>query len=282
MTKQADENRSGAIDPVAFRQFEHSGWQSVAAGYHDYFEQLTRQAIEPLLDALHVEPGKAALDIATGPGYMADALARAGTQVTAIDFSSHMVARARELYSEITFIEADAEQLPFADEQFDLAVSNFGMLHFPRPERAVREAHRVLRNQGRFAFSVWSPPEQALGFKIILDAVFAAGNPDVPIPPGPPFFQFSRSEAAEGLLEQSGFANPATSVVQMTWRLASADAFFDAFYSGTPRTGGLLRAQTAEDLANIRQDVQARLAPYMVRQELQIPMSCLIAWGEKI
>jgi cyclopropane fatty-acyl-phospholipid synthase-like methyltransferase len=61
------------IDPAAFRQFEHEGWQQVASRYNDSFAPVTTQSVESLLDAAHVRKGTRLLDVACGPGYAAAA-----------------------------------------------------------------------------------------------------------------------------------------------------------------------------------------------------------------
>ncbi|HIN66509.1 MAG TPA: class I SAM-dependent methyltransferase, partial [Candidatus Obscuribacterales bacterium] len=102
------------VSNQTFKEFEHEGWEAVAGGYHDHFGSLTRQTIEPMLDSLGTgrkDQGAKLLDIATGPGYVAQAARQRGYEVTAIDFSNEMVERAKVLYPGIDFQEGDAEAL---------------------------------------------------------------------------------------------------------------------------------------------------------------------------
>src|SRR6267154_5983684 len=138
----------------AFHAFDHAGWQGAARRYDDAFGSLTRQAIDPLLDAAQVRAGARVLDVASGPGYAAAAAAQRGARVTALDFSVAMVEMARSQNPEIEFREGDAGALSFADGSFDAVVMNFGMLHLAQPERAVSEALRALRPGGGYAFTV--------------------------------------------------------------------------------------------------------------------------------
>src|SRR5262249_54409696 len=62
----------------------------------------------------------------------------------------------------INFSEADAEELPFADGEFNVVLSQFAHMFAPRPEVAVREMLRVLKPGGTLAFSTW-PPEHLVG-----------------------------------------------------------------------------------------------------------------------
>ena len=119
------------------------------------------------------------LDVATGPGYVAGAAAQRGATVVAVDFSSSMVAEARRRHPKIPFYEGDAEALSFPDRAFDAVVMNFGLLHLARPDAALSEACRVLKLGGRYAFTVWAKPEEAVGFGVVLGAMQTHGTMDV-------------------------------------------------------------------------------------------------------
>ena len=101
----------------------------------------------------------ALLDIAGGTGDIALRVIAAGgpeTRATISDINGHMleVGRARVaakgLDDVVSFAEANAESLPFADKSFDAATIAFGIRNVPRIERALAEAFRVLRIAGRF------------------------------------------------------------------------------------------------------------------------------------
>ncbi len=270
-----------APDPVAFHAFEHAGWQRAASRYDDVFGSLTRQAIDPLLDAAQVRSGALALDVASGPGYAAAAAAQRGAHVTALDFSAAMVEMARAQNPGIEFREGDAEALPFPEGSFDAVVMNFGMLHLAQPERAVAEAFRVLRAGGRYAFTVWAKPEEAVGFGIILDAVRKHGNPDVPLPPGPPFFRFSDASECDKVLKIAGFRNVDVRKVPQVWRFSASELLFEAFLTGTVRTQALLHAQSAPALNAIRDAVGRVAGEYENHGTVEIPMAAVLAAAVK-
>ena len=167
------------IDLNAFHSFEHEGWQRAAEHYIGAFGEVTMQTAEPLLDAVGTGPGTRLLDVATGPGFVAAAAAARGAQVIGLDFSSAMIAAAARRHNGIVFREGDAEGLPFDPESFDAVVMNFGLLHLARPEAAIAEAARVLSPGGRYAFTVWAAPDQAVGFGIVLRAIERFGRLDV-------------------------------------------------------------------------------------------------------
>jgi demethylmenaquinone methyltransferase/2-methoxy-6-polyprenyl-1,4-benzoquinol methylase len=98
------------------------------------------------------------LDLAGGTGDIAFRVARAsgaGIRMTVIDINADMLAvgRARAergLDETISFVEGNAEALPFPDRSFDVVTIAFGIRNVPRIELALAEAHRVLRVGGRF------------------------------------------------------------------------------------------------------------------------------------
>src|SRR5918992_1594954 len=232
------------IEPEAFRIFEHAGWEAIPEQYHQAFGGLTTQTIGPLLDAVRVKSGTKFRDIATGPGYVAAAAAKRGATVLGLDFSSKMIEQARQLHSGIEFREGDAEQLHLGNGLFDSAVINFGILHLAQPELALREAWRVIRAAGDFAFTVWAKPEDTVGFDIVLQAVESHGDPRVQLPEGPPFFRFSDPAECIRALLAAGFESPSLVKVPQVWRLPAGDTLFHIMKTSTVRTAGLLRRQT--------------------------------------
>jgi ubiquinone/menaquinone biosynthesis C-methylase UbiE len=146
------------IDVEAFKKFERDGYSSVAQGYDRATAAVTSQVNQAVLDAVAAGPGVSLLDIACGPGWLSAAAAQRGTVVSALDFAENMVLLARSRCPEADVRNGDAESLPFEPGRFDAVVCSFGILHLPNPERAVAEAHRVLRPGGRYAFTCWLPP----------------------------------------------------------------------------------------------------------------------------
>jgi demethylmenaquinone methyltransferase/2-methoxy-6-polyprenyl-1,4-benzoquinol methylase len=104
------------------------------------------------------------LDVAAGPGNVAvELVARGASHVTALDLSYNMLAEgAHRGYERISWVNGDAQRLPFPDASFDAVTISFGLRNVPDPELALREFARVLRAGGRavvceFADPTWGP-----------------------------------------------------------------------------------------------------------------------------
>ena len=117
-----------------------------------------------------IKPGEDVLDLASGTGDLAlriaDKVGPDGSVVVS-DINSSMLAGAKEKFSkrdvtaQITFVEADAEELPFDDASFDLVTISFGMRNVTNKSRSMAEILRVLRPGGRLLILEFSRPVAA-------------------------------------------------------------------------------------------------------------------------
>jgi len=126
--------------------------------YERFMGRWSRRAAPRLADFAGIRDGERVLDVGTGTGVLAAAVARRfpGARVTGIDPSEAFVAHARESWDPpVTFEVADARSLPFDDDSFDRCVSLFALNFVPDPGRAVAEMRRVTRPGGTLAAAVW-------------------------------------------------------------------------------------------------------------------------------
>jgi SAM-dependent methyltransferase len=258
-----------------FSRFEHEGWERVADKYDSVWSSLTRQFIPYLVSAAGVAPGMSVLDVACGPGYVSDAVRKAGAIPTGIDFSEKMIAIAKTMFPDISFAQGDAQNLRFEDASFDRVLINFGLLHVSDPEKACGEACRVLKSRGRSGFTVWAGPEENPGAKIVNDAIETHADLDVGLPEGPPRYLYGERNECRKVLEQSGFDGDSMSYETRTveWYLPTASYFFEAERDAGVRTTGLLARQSPKRLDAIRTAIEEGVRRYARGNEFVIPMA---------
>jgi 2-polyprenyl-3-methyl-5-hydroxy-6-metoxy-1,4-benzoquinol methylase len=109
--------------------------------------------IQRLVSAAQVRGDERVLDIATGPGYIAEAFAGAAREVVGVDLTDAMLAIGKERTKQrgianISFRTADAQHLPFENGSFDVLVCRLALHHLQQPIAVLREMARVCRAQG--------------------------------------------------------------------------------------------------------------------------------------
>ncbi len=241
-------------DFTEFAEAERVGWGNTerAIGYVDLFAAAADQAIEPLLNAVIPKAGQSALDLCCGQGSVSEALVARGCKVVGADFSAAMLKLARERMPDVTFIEADAQNLPFDDAAFDVVVSNLGVCHVPDQPRALAEARRALRPGGRFGMTVWCGPDRSPSYEMFYRMIKNYGMAGVTAPPGPDFHQFANPTIADEMLSRAGFSDIEMKMVECGWTVSAPEGFFDIFARGTIRAAMLLAHQPPEHRAAIR------------------------------
>lgn len=170
------------MDALAeFKERQKEGWKNFAP-----LEVVTTAAAARLVKFARVRAGDQVLDVGCGTGVVAVTAARLGAKVRAADLTPQLLERARENASianvDIEWLEADVEQLPFPDAEFDFVLSQFAHIFAPRPEVALSEMLRVLRPAGTIAFATW-PPELLIGRTQAISSRYAPPPPPGIVPP---------------------------------------------------------------------------------------------------
>jgi SAM-dependent methyltransferase len=133
-----------------------------------------------LVEACGIGPGMKVLDVAAGTGNASIPAAKTGAEVTASDLTPELLeagrAHAEAEGAELDWVEADAENLPFEDESFDVVMSSIGAMFAPRHQAVADELVRVCRPGGTIGLLSWTP-EGMIG------ALFKTMGPFAPPPP---------------------------------------------------------------------------------------------------
>jgi SAM-dependent methyltransferase len=220
----------------SYRLIASEKWKAKSAA-------MGRDVTDALVEYARPKSGMNILDLASGTGEPAISLAsRVGFEghVTALDLSSDLLAIAAERAQQrglknFSTQQADAHQLPFPDQSFDLVTSRFGVMFFQDCERALREVNRVLKPGARACFLAWGPFEQPYWSSTIGVVVDHVGGPAI-APGGPDPFRFCNPGSLSSVMRKAGFGNvkEETRTVPWTWPGTAEEVWEQAQAVATP------------------------------------------------
>lgn len=152
-----------------------------------------------LVDAVGIRPGDRVLDVAAGSGNISIPAAKTGATVVSSDLTPELLQRSQQRAAKqnvsLEWREANAEQLPFADDDFDVVISAIGVMFAPHHQQAADELVRVCRPGGRIGVISWTPD----GFFGRMLAAITPYRPTV-APGTPPAALWGRGSYVHGLL----------------------------------------------------------------------------------
>jgi SAM-dependent methyltransferase len=232
-------------DLQAIKQRQQQTW---AAGDYGMVANTITVVSELLCDAVDLRSTRQVLDVATGTGNTALAVARRFCDVTGVDYVPSLLERARERAAadrlKINWQEGDAEKLPFPDGSFDYVLSTFGVMFAPDQERAAGELLRVCRTGGKIGLTNWTPDGYS-GEMFRLIAQY--------VPPPPQLKPPTRWGTDAGLRELfgTGITDLRATRRSVIWRYPSPQYWLDYFrtyFGPTKRTFEALDAKRQEQL----------------------------------
>jgi SAM-dependent methyltransferase len=161
-----------------------------------------------------------------------------------------------------------AEQLPFADENFDLILCQFGLMFFTARHAALKEMQRVLRKDGRVVLSVWQGLDRHPFYQTLHDVSLRHfGRSSVEA-----VFSLGNSDELHKLLTDSGFRQVAIAPMSITAYFPRPEEFLawemDINPAEAPALQNLDKEAQQTIMAAVRQDMQSPLEE--VTQENQV------------
>ncbi len=202
-----------------------------------------------LVEAAGIKEGQRVLDVAAGTGNASIPAAERGASVVASDLTPPLLEAGRKRAEakglELEWIEADAENLPFPDADFDVVMSSIGVMFAPHHQAAADELVRVCRPGGTIALLSWTP-EGMLG------DLFATMRPFAPPPPpgaSPPPLWGSEDHLAEMFGERVDFSTLERDSLEITAFKHPVDyrEHFKAYYGPTIGVYNNARANGQEE-----------------------------------
>jgi len=263
-------------------------WQT-SARYWDKYRVLIEQMFAPLTSGLIEEArigiGQKVLDIGGGsgePSLTISSIVGPTGSVMYTDPAAGMVESAqaeahRRGLTNIRFRQCSADDLPFPDRTFDVAVGRLSAMFFVDPVKAVREALRVILEGGYVSFVVWGPKEANPFFSVIADVIdrFVEGPPEDS--GARDVFRFAVPGELAGILQQAGAKN----VVErrLDFQIEAAVSF-EQFWQLRTEMSGTLREKMARlapaQLPTVKQAVADAARRYFVSGTMNFPAEALI------
>ncbi len=224
-----------------------SGYDEIADGYERHWGPVIRPAAEAVLDLLPglIQPDARLLDVGTGTGALAIAALERWPQlrVTGLDPSDGMLERARvaadrrlgeHAHGRLDFVQGDAAELSADPASYDVVVSSFVLQLLDQRPTAMREARRVLRPGGTFAWVAWLAGEAPFRADEVANEVLDEYGFDPP-EPGARGGEPPSAEVAAAATRRAGFSEVRAHEAELVhaWTPESYLAFFAEFDEAT-------------------------------------------------
>ena len=268
-------------------------WET-SARHWDKHRALIAQMFAPLTAGLVKEArigiGQKVLDIGGGsgePSFTISGIVGPTGSVMYTDPVAGMVETAqaeagRQGLTNIHFKRCSADALPFADRTFDVAVGRLSAMFFVDPITAVREALRVILEDGYVSFAVWGPKEANPFFSTVTDVMDRFVESARQDPDAPDAFRFAVPGKLAGILENADAKNVIER--QLNFQIEAAISF-EQFWQLRTEMSGTLREKMAgiapAQLPTIKQAAADAVRRYFESGTMSFPAQALIVSGKK-
>jgi ubiquinone/menaquinone biosynthesis C-methylase UbiE len=268
-------------------------WQT-SARYWDKYRALIAKIFAPLtsglVDEARIKVGQKVLDIGGGTGEPALTISSIVGPTGSVMYTDPVADMLETTQAEVAkrgltnihFTQCSADELPFADRTFDAAVGRLSAMFFVDPVKAVREALRVIAEDGIVSFVVWGPKEANPFFSAVtavIDRFLEVPQPD---PDAPETFRF----AAPGKLVRALENASAKNVIERRLNFQiEAPISFEQFWQLRTEMSGTLRDKMAKLMPTqrptVKQAVVDAVRRYFVSGTMSFPAQALIVSGRK-
>jgi ubiquinone/menaquinone biosynthesis C-methylase UbiE len=268
-------------------------WQT-SARYWDKYRVLIAQMFAPLTSGLVEEArvgiGQTVLDIGGGSGEPSLAISSIVGPMGSVMYTDPVAGMVESAQAEagrrgltnIHFRQCSADDLPFADGTFDVAVGRLSAMFFADPVTAVREALRVIVKSGCVSFVVWGPEEANPFFTSVNDVVDRFVESPEPGADAPDAFRFAARGKLAAILESAGAENVIER--QLNFQIEAAISF-EQFWQLRTEMSETLREKMARltpaQLPTVKQAVADAARRYFVSGKMSFPAKASIVTGGK-
>jgi ubiquinone/menaquinone biosynthesis C-methylase UbiE len=262
------------VDREEYHKASLENWDRIAANWEserDFIMSSTGAVSERLVERVDPQPGDTVLDVAAGTGdtgfMAAKRIGDAGRLVTT-DFAPSMVEAARrngeaQGVDNVEYRVLDAQDMDLDDDSFDRVVSRWGYMLMADPGAALAETRRVLRDDGRLSFAVWTTPDQNVWAAIPAMVLVERGHIPPPEPGAPGIFALGDPDRIRELVTGAGFAEPEIEQIPIEWKYDEVDDHWKFTLKLAGPLADVIGRLDEEEREAIRSEVRARIEPPM-------------------
>ncbi|MEO8211144.1 MAG: class I SAM-dependent methyltransferase [bacterium] len=258
---------------------------SIPENYEKYLGPLL---FEPyaldLTERINIKGVISVLEIACGTGRLTKHLRKllpADVKLIATDLNEAMIDTSKKFIGDegINFQPADAQELPFEDDSFDLVVCQFGIMFFPDKQKALSEIHRVLRKDGCFLFNTWDKIENNQLTHTANTIVTEFFDNDPPVFYQTPFSMHD-TDAIKKLLEDSSFREIEITKVKKEGVSPSSEDAVKGLLYGNP-IHMEIESKNPEALGKIKKEIQSEIVKRFGDHPVVTKLNAIVCKGIK-
>ena len=258
------------IDLDEYRRSSHEIWQRIASNWdseREFIHSATAPVNERMVERLDPQPGETVLDLAAGTGdtgFLAAARIGPDGKLISTDFAPAMVDAARAVSAQLGLGNVehrvlDAERLDFDDSSINRVLCRFGYMLMADPAAALAETRRVLRDDGRLVFAVWTTPDQNPWAFLPGLVMVERGHMPPPEPGVPGIFAMGDAERIQALVSGAGFAEPEIEQVEIAWPYGDADEHWTLTRELAGPLADAIDRLDEDEREDVRADVRNRI-----------------------
>jgi SAM-dependent methyltransferase len=217
------------------------------------------------------------LELASGTGDVAEALAGRVARLLSTDLAPAMVEAARRRGLDgVEHRVMDMQAIDLPDASVDGVVSRFGYMLVPDPARALRETRRVLRPGGRLAFATWAPAQRNPWATAYGPVLIERGLQEPPQPGEPGQFALSAPDEIEPLVRGAGFAEVRVEEVPIEFAFESWDDYRRVVTSLAVSLRATLEPLEPSERAEVDDAARVRIRPFARGEAYVVPGLALV------
>ena len=279
-------------DPSELRGTQRDRWEAAAPGWEARAATVAAAGAvvaDWLVEAVQLAPGDRVLEVAGGlgdVGLLAAEVVGSSGEVLITDGAEAMVegaARRAEQsgLAQVKVERMEAEWLDAETASFNAVLSRWGYMLVVDPEAALREARRVLVPGGRIALAVWRPLAVNPWMAVARAEFERRGLTVAPEPDAPDPFRFGAEGMIDELLFNAGFIEVRTESVDLIWKLASLDDWWEHMRSTSSIIGRAATELSAAEHYDLREALDEQYGQFLQPDgSLQLPGSTWVAVAE--